>query len=763
MNYRVAVRTLCEFTAKQGDLDLRFTPAPSALEGMAGHTLVQGRRGPTYRAEIALSANYHHLSVSGRADGYDPEQHQLEEIKTHRGNLDLMPANQRALHWAQLRLYGHLFLQTPEAQENDALRLALVYFDIDSQQETVFFEHHTPETLRHYFEQQCHCFLAFAEQELAQRSERNQALETLSFPFPEFRHGQRELAAAVYNAHRKGCCLLAQAPTGIGKTIGTLFPTLKACPTQKIDKIFFLSAKTAGRQLALHALQPLLQTIPQLRVLELVARDKACEHPELACHGASCPLAKGFYDRLPAARQAALIHTTSPLDQTRLRTIALEHQICPYYLSQEMARWCDVIIGDYNYYFDITAMLYGLTRLHQWRVSLLVDEAHNLLQRGRSMYSAELQKSRWQQAKRLLSPALKKSFNTVLRQWRTLPSTGPYQALPEPPAPMLQALQQATHAITEHMVLHPNTLPPEVQQCYFDALHFCHVAELYDEHSLCDISHLPHDEKHPVLSLRNLIPAPFLRQRFAASHAATLFSATLSPCAFYQDTLGLPENSHWVDIDAPFHHSQLALRVVRHISTRYPHRQRSLRPIVQIMAQQYQQQTGNYLAFFSSFEYLEQALQCLQEQHPEIPCHTQTRRMDENQRKQFLAHFVPEGQGIGFAVLGGNFGEAIDLPGTRLIGAFIATLGLPQLNPVNEQLRQKMETRFGQGYAYTYLYPGLQKVVQAAGRVIRTPSDQGTVYLIDDRFTRPEVQALFPAWWQIDYSDKPPANTPSKI
>jgi hypothetical protein len=303
MSYRVAVRALCEFTAKRGDLDLRFTPAPSAQDGIKGHTLVQGRRAAGYLAEIPLEGQYRHLQVVGRADGYDPQQGQLEEIKTHRGDLDLMAANQRELHWAQLRIYGHLLLQKQAMQQ---LRLALVYFDIDSQQETVFYEHHTDATLQHYFELQCACFLAWADSELAQRQRRDAELAAMPFPFAAFRTGQRELAASVYNAQRKACCLLAQAPTGIGKTIATLFPALKACPGQKIDKVFFLTAKNSGRQLALDALQQLQAATPSLRVLELVARDKACEHPDLACHGESCPLARGFYDRLPAARAAAL-------------------------------------------------------------------------------------------------------------------------------------------------------------------------------------------------------------------------------------------------------------------------------------------------------------------------------------------------------------------------------------------------------------------------------------------------------------------------
>ena len=240
-----------------------------------------------------------------------------------------------------------------------------------------------------------------------------------------------------------------------------------------------------------------------------------------------------------------------------------------------------------------------------------------------------------------------------------------------------------------------------------------------------------------------------MRERFAASHACTLFSATLGPNQFYRDTLGLPQDSHGVDIASPFQRQQLQIHLIRHIPTRYHARQHSLDPLVALIVQQYQRQPGNYLVFLSSFEYLDSVAARFVNYAPEIPVWQQTRHMDEAARQDFLQRFTPEGHGIGFAVLGGNFAEGIDLPGTRLVGAFIATLGLPQFNPVNQLLMQRMQAEFGHGYAYAYLYPGLQKVVQAAGRIIRSPEDQGTLYLIDERFGRPEVQALLPAWWQI--------------
>ena len=297
MKYSVAVRALCEFTAKQGDLDLRFTPAPSAQEGIAGHALVASRRGKDYESEVSLETDYKTLRVRGRADGYDPALNQLEEVKTFRGDLHAMPQNRRNLHWSQVKIYGWLLCNIKGLQE---INLALVYFDIASLEETLLTERFTAASLKEYFETQCESFLAWAERELAHRQARDAALNALVFTHPTFRPGQRELAEAVYKTSTAGQCLMAQATTGIGKTIGTVFPLLKATPRQRLDKLFFLAAKTPGRKLALDALELIQnstqnQTTPlTLRVLELVARDKACEHPDKACHGDSCPLAKGF-------------------------------------------------------------------------------------------------------------------------------------------------------------------------------------------------------------------------------------------------------------------------------------------------------------------------------------------------------------------------------------------------------------------------------------------------------------------------------------
>jgi DNA excision repair protein ERCC-2 len=748
LSYVVAVRALCEFGAKRGDLDLRFTPSPSAQEGIAGHAVVTARRAAGYQSEVSLQGEYGSLQVRGRADGYDPDQNLLEEIKTFRGDLASMPDNHRQLHWAQVRVYGHLLCQQLGLSE---VNLALVYFDIGKQTETVLRETQSAAALGANFATQCEQFVAWATQEMAHRRDRDAHLATLQFPHQEFRPGQRQLAETIFKANSSGRCVLAQAPTGIGKTVGSLFPVLKAAPQHRLDKVFYLAAKTPGRQLALDAAATIKNRAPalRLRVLELVARDKACEYPDKACHGDSCPLAKGFYDRLPAARSAALAEGV--LDRAALRKVALAHQVCPYYLGSEMARWSDVIVGDYNYYFDLGAMLYGLTLANQWRVSVLVDEAHNMVARTRKMYSAELDRAALRAARAAAPAFLKKVLDRVGRSWPRLEPDGDarYQVMPALPEKLLTALEGASASITDWLAENPGPIEPALQRFYFDALHFIRLGESFGAHSLFDIS--SDEGAGSTLCIRNIVPAPFLKPRFAVAHSIALFSATLSPWNYYSDALGLPADTGWVDVESPFGADQLAVHVVRQISTRFQHRARSVVPIAELMAQQYRATPGNYLAFFSSFDYLEQVASAFAQQHPDIPVWQQSRRMIESEREQFLGRFTFDSRGIGFAVLGGSFGEGIDLPGTRLIGAFIATLGLPQMNPVNEQIRSRMQATFGAGYDYTYLYPGIQKVVQAAGRVIRTQFDRGVLYLIDDRFGQLAVQELLPRWWNIEH------------
>lgn len=779
--YRVGVRDLCEFSAKTGSLDLRFTPSPTAQQGIQGHQWVAQQRGPHHETEVALSGQYKGLRVSGRADGYDPLHNALEEVKTHRGRLDALAPNHRALHWAQAKVYGALMCQSKGLQE---IVLTVVYLDVASQTETPFTEVFGAADLQDFFEALCNTFLVWAEQELAHRQRRDQHLTALGFPQAPFRPGQRDLAAAVYRACAQSHTLRAQAPTGIGKTLGTLFPALRAMPVSGLDKLFYLTAKTPGRQVALDALRQLAPptTPPPLRWVELVARDKSCEHPGKACHGEACPLAMGFYDKLPAARQAAAQLGT--LDRAQLREVALAHAVCPYYLGHEMVRWADVVVGDYNHYFDRSAMLYALTADQGWKVALLVDEAHHLAARACSMYSADLTQAEALAVRPRAPSSIRPKLDAWLNEWELLLDrearcVPPQNAvtLNAPPESFLRALQKLNSAIGEHLNNHPTQAHGPVLPFYFRTLSFAALADAWGEHSLCELDTsdqppplAPADPTAPELpwasgadtarpgdgsgqapgrlSLRNVVPAPFLRPRLQAADAVVLFSATLYPEDHDHHLLGLPTETRTLVVPSPFDPDRLAVRVLP-ISTRLSDRARSLPPLAQTMARQFDAAPGNYLAFFSSFDYLLKAQRQLQAARPDIATWAQSPGMTEADRQAFLERFQVGGRGIGFAVLGGVFGEGVDLPGQRLIGAFIATVGLPQFDQANDAVRTKVDALFGRGHDYTYVYPAVQKVVQAAGRVIRTATDSGTVWLMDDRYLRPPYRDLLPPEWGL--------------
>ncbi|MBK1711878.1 ATP-dependent DNA helicase [Rubrivivax gelatinosus] len=747
--YTVPVRTLCAFAAKTGDLDLRFTPAPSAAEGIAGHRIVATRRGAAQQAEVTLEAAWRHLRVRGRADGVDLSRALVEEVKTHRGPVERVPEHHRALHRAQARIYGWLLAA---AHALPRVTVRVLYFDVDRQTETAFDETLDAAELQAHFETLCGRFAAWADAELVHRAARDTALAALAWPHPGYRAGQRELATAVYNAARSGRPLLAQAPTGIGKTMATLFPVLKAMPGQRLDRVFFVSAKTPGRRLALDALATLQAGGARpLRVLQLVARDKACAEPGRACHGDDCRLARGFYDRLPAAREAALAALVP--DGAALPAVAAAHAVCPYYLAQEMARWADVVVGDYNYVFDSGALLHALVQENGWRAVALVDEAHNLVPRAREMYSATLDVAAVRAAKRSAPAALKRPAERIARALAALAKAGdaPFEVADAAPDKLLDALRGYVSAAAELAVQAPAALAGDALQLHFDALRFAELAEALDAaSSQFDLTRRPGLRGKPeaVACVRNIVPAPFLKPRLQALHTAVLFSATLAPAPYQRDLLGLPEGTAWLDCDSPFDAAQLQVNISR-LSTRWADRQASLAPLAALIAGQYRERPGNYLAFFSSFDYLERAAAVLQAAAPELPLRCQQRRMGEAERQDFIASFTEDGRQIAFAVLGGAFGEGIDLPGTRLVGAFVATLGLPPVDAVQEAMKTRLDARFGTGWDYTYLVPGLQKVVQAAGRVIRTPEDRGVLHLVDDRFGRAEVRALLPGWWRV--------------
>ncbi|CCG93520.1 putative DEXDc2:Helicase c2 [Marinobacter nauticus ATCC 49840] len=745
---KVAVRTLCEFAARHGDLDFRYTPAPTAEEGIAGHQAIQSKRGYGYKSEFSVTGLVLGMELSGRADGYHPHKNRLEEIKTHRGDVSRIRPHQRALHRAQLRAYGALLCR----QENrKSVELALVYYDIGRDKEMVLTETAKADELWQELETLCGLYKAWAEQEEHHREHRDALLANLRFPFPDFRPRQRQLAETVYKNSVRAGTLLLEAPTGLGKTLGTLFPALMAMPAARQDRLFYLTCRNTARQLALEAVGRLqhardeLQPWP-LRVLELVSKDDACEHPDKACHGDSCPLAKGFFDRLHDARAEA-VQSKEPLTQETLANIAAGHDICPYFLAQEMARWSDLVIGDVNRLFDQSALLHGLIRQNHWQASVLVDEAHNLVDRARGMYSVQLEQQRLLKLKKTAPKPVKAALDRTARAWQALIRDHGEQAqpvfLPILPSQLLGALQAMVSVITDYLADNPPDLA--LQEVMFESVAFMKLADSFGDHSLCEFQRS--GRGRASLTIQNLIPADFLIERFKAAHSVLLFSATLSPGVYYRDLLGLPEDARFTSLPSPFSAGQLKVEFTPGISTRQVHREASLQPVAELIAKQYRTRPGHYLAFFSSFKYAKEVSDALAKQAPDIPQRSQQPGMSAEQRRQFLADFrKPEGS-IAFAVLGGVFSEGIDLPGDQLIGAFVATLGLPPFDAWHEILKDRLQQRFGEGYNYTYLIPGLQKVAQAAGRVIRTPEDRGVIWLIDDRFLKRPVRGLLPTWW----------------
>ncbi len=747
------MRALCEFTARRGDLDRRFTPTATALEGLQGQGLVRLRRGPDYESEIALEADVGPLRVRGRADGWDPRRRTLEEVKTIRGQPDEIPANRRLLHWAQLQTYGALFCLARGLEE---VALALVYFDIDSQTETELRELCAATDLQALLAQRCAAYESWAAQEAAHRDARDNALARLPFPRGDFREGQRRLAESVWRALAQGGCLLAQAPTGSGKTLGTLYPVLRAMPARGLDKIAYLTCKNTGRLGALDALEELRASTPgrALRVLEIVAKDAGCEHPDKACSGESCPLARGFHDRLAAARADAVAEAW--LDAAAQRRVARRHGVCPYYLGQELLRWADVVVGDVHHGFDPHGQLHALIVALQWRVALLVDEAHNLVDRARQMYGAELRLAELASARALAPPALRAPFDAALAEGCAFAAAQPgddviVDALPEPWILTLRAL---SGRLGEHFLRLP-LATGALLDFHYRLRGFVERVDTLGEHTLVQcLSESDIDEdvapgSDAVVALRNVVPAPFLRPRWAALRGAVLFSATLGTHAYQRDLLGLPEQTTWLDLPPVFPPEHLQVRVAHRLSTRWSDRRRTLSDLARLVASQFDKHPGNYLAFFGGHEYLRQAADALAAARPDIAQWRQEPAMDAALREAYLARFVAGGRGIGFAVLGGVFAEGIDLPGTRLVGAFVATLGLPPPSPLQAQVQARMERMFGADAGYADLVPAMQKVVQAAGRVLRTPQDRGWLWLLDQRYLDPGITRLLPPWWGL--------------
>ena len=801
------IRQLVEFLLRTGSIDSRFAGFDRANEGARIHRKLQKAAGEGYQAEVFLSAEREACGIAftleGRADGIFTDENgtvTIDEIKTTTVPYEEITEELNPCHWAQGMVYAAIF---SSQQGLGALAVRLTYYQVDTDQIQRFTRQFTRQQLEQFLQQLLTQYAPWAQRQLDWDIRRSQSLAALQFPFAEYRPGQRALAGEVYRACRAGKStdrkggtrVFCQAPTGIGKTMSALFPALKAMGEGCGARLFYLTARNTTQAAAEDAIARLRTAQPglALRSVTLTAKEKACLHPDAEGHPAClpevCPFANGYYDRRKDAL-VALLDGSGSFSRAALADTARQFSVCPFELGLDLSEWCDVVIGDYNYLFDpVVHLKRFFDAAGDWL--FLIDEAHNLPDRARAMYSAQFAKSSLTEAKRALGKG-KSSLKTALTKAdkvflaarkacaQAAPRTGaepageteptqvsllpaeaaPDFALPQPlyardgtvflqqlPAALPAALRAVHTPLQDWLEQNPED-PAHAQllELYFALQDIARAADRYDSHF---VTQLTARGSELELHLLCLDPAPFVDASLAAGRSAALFSATLTPPAFYRSVLGCAD-ARAVALPSPFPPENLGLFCLPGISTRYRQREASVPAVADALAALAKGKTGNYLAFFPSYAYLQQVYEAFAARWPDIPTLVQQRSLDDAGRAEFLAQFVPHPAKtlLGFAVMGGIFGEGVDLVGDRLIGCAIVGVGLPQVNPRQEMLRRYYEEQSGCGFDYAYRYPGMNKVLQAAGRVVRTPQDKGVVLLLDDRFAQPDTARLFPPHWQ---------------
>jgi len=584
---------------------------------------------------------------------------------------------------------------------------------------------------------------------------RDESAAQLIFPFEAYRPGQRTLAVETYRTIRDGSHLIAQAPTGIGKTMAVLFPAIKALAEQLVPKIIFLTARTTGRLVVEASLEVLRQKGLRLKTVSLTAKDKICFMPERSCLPEECPYAKGYYDRLNTALIDAFGHEA--FTRECIEEIARQHEICPFEFSLELVTWADGVIGDYNYAFDPHVILQRLFMADGGHHAVLVDEAHNLVDRSREMFSAQLDKEPILAMARILKdelPGLRRQLNPI-NTWmasarRRCREEGRDGVCIDGEAPqkLLDRLRKFIAAAEKW--LRNNIKTPfreDLIALFFDCVRFVRIAEQYNH---CYATILEAADKSFFIKLFCVDPSVQLREAWQRCRTAVLFSATLSPPDYYQSILGCSAEAKHLRLPSPFPKENLMV-VVSAISTLYRQRRASCQAISRAMANLVGLHPGHYLFFFPSYEYLEMILeQFVQESH-DVSVIVQSKEMTEVQRENFLKRLKKQTSTtlVGFAVMGGIFGEGIDLKGDHLSAAVIVGVGLPGICVERDIIRAYFEKTNGMGFAFAYQYPGITRVLQAAGRVIRSEADRGIVLLIDHRYTTRSYRSLLPAHWHV--------------
>lgn len=762
--HSIDVRSLAELLFREGSLGLPLPFGASALSGMKAHRKLQDRGIPGYRAELPLSRVFPgqriDLALSGRADGaYRAEGvDRIEEIKSTVRDLDSLSAD--PAHEAQLGIYGWLFCLERGV---DRVGLDLVYVHRASGRARVFPSLRGSSELDERYGSRVREFLGWLDMIQAYREELRAELADFAFPFAGFRPGQRTAAEAVFRAIRDERALFLQAPTGIGKTMAVLYPGLKALGSGHASKLFFLTAKDSGKAAAEKALSSASAALPHLRWISVTAKARICfmlpedrEGPGGAaarppCDPADCPYARDYFAK---SRKALFEALSGPragaggFTRDRIERLALEGGICPFELSLDLSLYCDVVVADFNYAFDDGAKLKRYFAGGRTDFVFLVDEAHNLVERARSMFSGRISKRSVLEARRSGGAPEKKILSRLNAYLLSVKKGMEDEGLPwrkRFPAGMELEVGAAVDAF--EALLESGASPaPAALGLYWELKRLARVLERYDESFRTVVCA---DGGDFALDFLCVDPSAGLEATLGLQRASVFFSGTLCPPEYFVSLIAPNLESDFLDLPSPFPPENCAYLTGLGISTKWKDRERSVDAYARAVAGAFAAVAGNQIVFSPSFAFQAALLSRLTEGRPLPPGWVaQEPRMGPERRREFVEAF--EGEGVrGFAVSGGSFSESVDLAGERLVGALVFGVGLPQVNAFNETIRDYFEAGRGNGYAWAYLYPGLSRVLQAAGRVIRSESDRGFVLLMDERYQSPEYRRLIPERWNL--------------
>ena len=759
---RISVRNLVEFILQSGDLDNRrgTIDKDAMLKGSRLHRKLQKQMGGDYRAEVALRMNcsYEDLDIrlEGRADGIFTEDEVvwIDEIKGIYGNVEQMEEPVK-VHKAQAMCYGYIY----GVQEGlSKIGIQMTYANLETEVVKRFREVISIEELKEWYQKLLDEYHKWLSYQKKWKEERNHSLQSLEFPF-SYREGQRKMVSSVYHTIGASRQIFIQAPTGVGKTMSTIFPAVRAVGEGKGETIFYLTAKTITRTVAQEAFEVLREKGMKYKVVTITAKEKLCFMDETKCDPVHCPYARGHFDRVNDAVYE-LWTMKSRYDRETIREQAEKWQVCPFEMCLDLSVWVDGVICDYNYAFDPNV---HLKRFFGENISgdyiFLIDEAHNLVERGREMYSAEISRQTLFTLRKKIRkhfPKLARALDKASRQMLELEedlkaSQNPYQVLSNPgvlPVTFLTISGELEEILEEKNL--EEELRKEILEFYFVVRDFLNVSELVDENYVVYTECFGENDFRLRLFCVN--PAANLSEYLKKGRSAVFFSATLFPMLYYRELLTTETDAYGIYVQSPFSAENRRILIGSDVSSRYTRRNHTeYRKIAEYISRCVWQRQGNYMVFFPSYRLMEDVYQVYEEEFSVdwVRCIRQNSDMTEREREEFLEEFQSrEGTLVGFCVLGGIFSEGVDLIGESLIGAIIVGTGLPQIGSEREILKEYYDRKKQSGFDYAYRYPGMNKVLQAAGRVIRTKEDKGVILLLDDRFLGRDYGGIFPREWK---------------